>query len=283
MIARSAPPTVAGSVVAAHGDVAAPATSSMSERVGVGALVRSTPRRVTVAAGEASDPPRNEPTAPAPTTTTRSGPACSGSIATVVLRGAATGWIRGPARSPTSATDHTRQPGSGPCPCLRRGSRPPGPGRRRDRRRGGSRPGGGSRTPVAVSICQRQVSESHAAAVAPVALTFSNSGAPTSIAIVVLLLLEAVRAGDPAAVVVHVLSPAGPARARTGRAPGSPIPWLRSWHGAWYGRSSSSSPKSVSGGPGRGGRAGTRRCPRSRRPRPSCRRRGGRASPRTRP
>ena len=38
------------------------------------------------------------------------------------------------------------------------------------------------RTPVAVSICQRQVSESHAAIAAPESLTFRNSGSPTAIA-----------------------------------------------------------------------------------------------------
>ena len=72
---------------------------------------------------------------------------------------------------------------------------------------------------------------------------------------VVLLLLEAVRAGDPAAVVVHVPGAAGPARARTGRAPAarSRGSGAGTAHGRGGPRRARRSP--CRAGPGRGGRA----------------------------
>jgi hypothetical protein len=61
--------------------------------------------------------------------------------------------------------------------------------------------------PVAAAICHRQVSESQAAWLAPLARIFSNSGSPTAHPDLVFLPLQAIRAGDPATVVVHVDRP----------------------------------------------------------------------------
>ena len=131
------------------------------------------------------------------------------------------------------------------------------------------------RTPVAAAICQRHVSESHAAVRAPRwPRTFSNSGVADGHRDVVLLPLEAVRAGDPAAVVVHVDRARRPGHEREQVERRQPDPVAAELARRVVGQRPRRARRSpCRAGPGRGGRAGTRRCPRSPLRRPAWRRR----------
>ena len=101
------------------------------------------------------------------------------------------------------------------------------------------------RVPVAFSICQRHVSESHAASAAPLALILSKSWAPTAIPIGYFsFFIPYVPAIPQQSWSMSAARSPGTSAKRS--IAGSPIPWERSWHGAWYGRSSSSRPATTS-------------------------------------